>query len=421
MNSLTVKILAALVSVLMITTICTQVYYFLHDKHDTEEAILATVNEDIVFEGIVIRDETIITYNGSGVLDYKYADGSKVSVNSTVAEVFNSEEAIAVRNRIENIDEQIAQLEKAQNPGTTAYAEPEALLEGMDGYYTELLNCIDNKDFKGFEKAKSSLTFSSNLYGIITGTVTDYDNRINELGTLKNSLKSQASAPLDTIKAERTGYFVSYADGYEDILTTATAEKLTQQDIENVLSGNAKPPLNAVGKMFDGYSCKIVGIVKNDQRIVQDADVSLMLNSSKNVYQCTVEKITELEDDRVMVVLDCDRLDEALVESRTLSAKLMFDKYQGIKVPRSALRFQGDQKGVYVMLGKDISFKKVNVIYEGSDYILSENTSDEEYLLLYDQILLEVVSNKDVSDDSGPEEDEAGSEPESDTDSSGAV
>jgi hypothetical protein len=98
----------------------------------------------------------------------------------------------------------------------------------------------------------------------------------------------------------------------------------------------------------------------------------------------------------VVVVLSCDRLDEALVESRVQSAELIFDEYQGLKVPRSAIRFQGDQKGVYVILGKDVTFKKINVIYEGDDYVLSENTSNEDYLLLYDQILLEVVSDEDV-------------------------
>ena len=68
----------------------------------------------------------------------------------------------------------------------------------------------------------------------------------------------------------------------------------------------------------------------------------------------------------MVVVLSCDRLDEALVESRVQSAELIFDEYQGLKVPRSAIRFQGDQKGVYVILGKDVTFKKINVIYEGS-------------------------------------------------------
>ena len=56
-----------------------------------------------------------------------------------------------------------------------------------------------------------------------------------------------------------------------------------------------------------------------------------------------------------------------------------------------------DQKGVYVILGKDITFKKIDVIYEGDDFVLSKNTDDQEYLLLYDQILLENVKSEDVS------------------------
>ncbi|MBR1863477.1 MAG: hypothetical protein IJ806_05275 [Ruminococcus sp.] len=404
MNSLTVKILAALVSVLLVTTICTQVYTLLHDRHDTEEAVLATVNEDIMFDGVVVRDEKVVTYNGTGVLDFKYADGSKVSVNNTIAEVYSSEEAIQVRDRINAIDAEIELLEKSQNPGTTAYIEPETLLSSIQGSYSQMLNCIDERDYEKLASVKSALTYSTNVYNVITGKAVDYDAGISALKSERDSLKSRASAPKDVIKADKTGYFVSYADGYEDILTTDSISGLTEEKINSIIKGNVTPPANAIGKTFDSYSCKIVGVVKKDSRVSDDAKVDLMLNTSGDIYNCKVEKVQELGDgEKVMVVLSCDRLDEALVESRVLSAKLIFDKFQGIKVPRSALRFKGEQKGVYVMLGKDVSFKKVNVIYEGDDFVLSENTSDEDCLLLYDQILLEVVSNKDVQDLSGPD------------------
>ncbi|MDO4943585.1 MAG: HlyD family efflux transporter periplasmic adaptor subunit [Ruminococcus sp.] len=402
MNSLTVKILAALVSVLLITTICSQIYYVVHDKHDTEEAVLASVNEDITFKGVVIRNEKVVTYNGGGILDYEYADGSKLSVNSTIAEVYSSEEAIAAKDKIALIDEKIAELERAQNPGTTNYIESEALRSRIESKYNELLSSIYDKDYSELEDVKSELTLLMNIYNIVTNTETSYDGKISELKAEKKQLEEIAASPDDVIKADETGYFVSYADGYESMLSADNTDSLTDKDIEEVLKGDAEPPENAIGKMFDSYSCKIAGIVDYDSRISEGGSLSLMLNTSKNVYDVTVEsvKIFGDDEDKMLVVLDCDRLDKNLVESRTLSAKLIFDEYQGIRVPRSAIRFQGDQKGVYVILGKDISFKKINVIYEGSDYVLSENTSDEDCLLLYDQILLEVVSNKDVSDSS---------------------
>lgn len=409
MNSLTVKILAALVSLLMITTICTQVYYFLHDKHDTEEAVLATVNEDIVFDGIIVRDESVVTYNGSGVLDYKYADGSKVSMNSTVAEVFSSEKAIYARDRIAEIDAEIEQLEKAQDPATTNYAEPDALISGMKNGYNDLLESVENRELDRIPDIRSRIALNSNMYSIITGTEAGYSDAIDTLKAERNELMDLTSAPDDAIKADRTGYFVSYADGYEDQLKTSDVDKLTESDIREIIKGDKTPPANAVGKTFESYNCKIVGIVKADSRITDDADVSLKLNSSRTIYRCKVDSVKN-SGENMIIVLDCDRVDQTLVDSRALSAKLIFDEYQGIKVPRSALRFRGDEKGVYVILGKDISFKKINVIYEGDDFVLSENTSDEEYLLLYDQILLEVVSNKDVSVSSEAERDTVSSE-----------
>lgn len=407
MNSLTVKILAALVSILMITTICTQVYYFLHDKHDTEEAVLATVNEDILFDGIIVRDESIVTYNGLGVLDYKYADGSKVSLGSTIAEVFSSEDAIYARDKIAEIDAQIERLRMAQDPATTNYAEPDALISGVSGGYSDLLDALETRELDKIPAIKSQIVVNSNMYSVITGTEADFSAAINSLRVEKNRLKNIASAPTDTIKANKTGYFVSYADGYEDELKMSEVDKLTETDIKSIIKGEKKTPANAIGKTFDGYDCKIVGIVKSDSRIIDDAKVSLKLNSSRTVYDCVVESVKN-DGDKMIVVLSCDRVDETLVDSRVLSAKLIFDEYEGIKVPRKALRFQVNEdgvyeKGVYVILGKDISFKKINVIYEDEDFVLSENTSDEEYLLLYDQILLEVVSNKDVSGSSGAE------------------
>ena len=74
---------------------------------------------------------------------------------------------------------------------------------------------------------------------------------------------------------------------------------------------------------------------------------------------------------------------------RTAEVELIFSEETGIKVSRSAIRFVDGIKGVYVIEGELVEFKKLNVIYDGDDYVLSENTSDPEYLNLYDKILLE--------------------------------
>ena len=125
--------------------------------------------------------------------------------------------------------------------------------------------------------------------------------------------------------------------------------------------------------------------------------LKLAMSASKSTYDVQVDSVKNCDDGKILVVMNCDRLDEELASARIASSMIVFDEYTGIRVPRKAIRFNGDQKGVYVILGKDITFKKIDVIYEGDDFVLSRNTDEPDYLLLYDQILLENVKSEDVS------------------------
>lgn len=399
MKSLTGKLLVTLMTILMVTTIGTQVYYMLHDKHDIAEAVIAEIDENISFKGVVVRDEQVITYSGGGVLDYQYEDGSKVSVNSAVANVYDSQESIVAKSKIEEIDKQINNLKRAQNPGTTNFVKPEILKKSVDENYKNVLECYKKEDYDGLRQAKNDLQFSMNIYNIITGTEKSYSSKITELNKLRSSYMTDVKNPKSVIKAPKTGYFVANSDGYEGKLTTGKAASISQDSYHKILKGKVSPEENSIGKIFDSYKCKIVAEIDNDKRVAEGGTLQMQLNSSGKVYDVAVDAVNPCDDGKKsMVVLSCDRLDKYLVESRVVNAQLIFDEYKGIKVPRKAMRFRGSQKGVYVILGKDISFKKIDVIYEGDDYVLSKNTSDPSYLLMYDQILLEVVSDKDVSD-----------------------
>lgn len=400
-NNITAKVLMLLVTALLLTTIGSQIYRYINDRHDTQEAVLCNINEDISFQGIIVRDEKQITYSGDDVISYMYPDGSKVTKGAAVAKVFDSQEAASVERRVERIDEQIEMLQRAQNPGTTDYVQPESISRKIDDHYKQLISYANDGEFANFENIKSDMSLVMNIYNIISGISTDYNSKIAELQQQSLQLKAQASNVKDTITASETGYFVSYCDGYENVLDTENVYSLKQSEIEDIVSGKSDSehsvPSNAVGKIFEEYGCLIVGIIDTDSRVAEDAVLSLALDSSVSLYDVTVVSVRPAETSgKSIVVLSCDNLDEALVSQRVQSMQLIFDEYQGLKVPRSAIRFQGEQKGVYVILGQDITFKKIDVIYEGGDFVLSRNTSDEEFLLLYDQILLEVVSEQDV-------------------------
>ena len=397
MNSLTVKILAALVAVLMVTVIGSQIYYVINEKHDTEEAVISTINENISFDGVIVRNETVISYTGSGVVDYMFPDGSKVKADDVVAQVYNTEDQIAAKNKAALLQGEIVKLGKAQNHGTTNFVQPEVIKNKIDSEYKLMVNSIAKGDYSSLKEQKSDLLMTMNIYDVVTKSESDYNTRIAQLTSEKDKLTSAAASAAGTIKATKTGYFVSSADGYESQLSMDKIDSITADQIEQIVKATPQKPDKVVGKIFDGYSCKIVGVINNDKRIVEGVDLKLAVSASKNPYDVHVDSVKQCGDDKILVVMSCNTLDEELASTRVASSLIVFDEYTGIRVPRKAIRFKGDQKGVYVILGKDITFKRIDVIYEGDDFVLSKNTDDQDYLLLFDQILLENVESEDVS------------------------
>ena len=400
MKSLTTKILAGVLCVLLFAVVGSQLYYRINDKHKTEEAVLCEINDNLSFKGVIVRDEKVIKNDTEGVLDYRYTDGSKISVGSTIANVYKSQDDIAAQNQIEKLKNSISMLERAQNPGTINYVQPDTLKTKIDNEYNDMLTNSLKKDYASLSKTKNDLSVVLNIYNIITGSVKNYSDQIKSMKSEVSKL-NKSTKPIKQIKSSDTGYFVSYADGYESKLKTNNINKLTEKDITDIINSKPQYQDNVVGKMFSNYSCKIVGIINNDKRISEGSSLNLMLSSSKSKYNVTVDSIKPAKDNnKSIVVFSCDRLDESLVDSRVQSAKIVFDEYEGLKIPRKAIRFKNKDKGVYVLLGNDITFKKIDVIYENEDddFVISKNTSNEGYVLLYDQILMEVISESDVSD-----------------------
>jgi hypothetical protein len=106
--------------------------------------------------------------------------------------------------------------------------------------------------------------------------------------------------------------------------------------------------------------------------------------------------VKDCGDGNSIYVFECDRLTSAVVQGRTAQFKLVINSYGGLRVSRGALRYDDDdERGVYVVRGTELVFKKINVIYWGEDYVICSQESGDDYLKLYDRI---VTEGKDLYD-----------------------
>ena len=253
------------------------------------------------------------------------------------------------------------------------------------------------------------------IYQIVINEETDFNSEIDNINSKISELEKSLREPLGTVTAENAGYFIGHTDGFESKLSPDTIDSITAKEIKDIVAESRKENNgNAIGKIVDGYEWKMVGIVDpkvTDFRV--GSSVMVKFSSTPDTVTAVIDNLSETDDpNESIIVLSCDELTYNLVQRRAERVEIILNDYKGIKVPRSAIRFdKNNEKGVYILLGQRIAFKKINPIYECDEYILSQITSDSSYVSVYDDIIVEgeissdlYVEETSVSDDASEDE-----------------
>jgi len=407
-SSMLVKILRNTVIVLFLVIFVSVIYNQKNRDSDTESALISEATAVAEFRGVFIRDEAPITYSGRGILSYSVPDGGKLGSDGIIAVAYPDDSQIKRNREQAALEKELDILLKIQNPGTRESAQPSELSANISEDYREFLFCRDRMDLPGVKSVKDELIVEMSTYQIITNEVTDFSQQVIDIQTRLDQLKREASKPIETVSSKSSGYFVSYCDGYEDKLTVSSLDTLTADQIEQVTDTRLDDP-KVVGKLISGYNWYLAGVVDNSHQEYKVGDyVRIRPESSSESFTAEVKDIRGEEDQkRAVLILACREFSSELVQHRCENIELIRGNYRGLKVPREAIRFVNEEvteegssvtkdvtyKGVYVLNGEKIEFKKIDVIYEGSDYVLSslEHIGDESYLALYDDIMIEGV------------------------------
>ncbi|MBR3667588.1 MAG: hypothetical protein IKN66_10595 [Ruminococcus sp.] len=411
-GSFLVKTLRNVVLVLLLIVFVSIVYNFRNKESDTVTALTASAVDSKEYKGLFIRDEEIVLYSGNGVLSYNVSDGGKVGSDTIIAEAYPDDEQLSIKREKAKLEKDLNILKKIQNPGTLESAQPASLSESIDTSYRSLIYYRDMGDYDELETVKDDLLVQLSTYQIITNEVQDFSQKISDIQSEITKLDARSVVSKEQIQAPRSAYFASYCDGYEDKLTTASLDQITSSVIEEAEDRKSTAP-NVVGKLIDGYGWYLALVADNSRKEYAVGDqVKLRFDSAAESYPAQITDIRDEKADKSVIIIFCEKFNYELVQHRTERVELIKGEATGLKVPREAIRFkdvtetvtdeQGNEqtktstcKGVYIREGEQVLFKKIKVIYEGSDYVLSESNNDPDYLALYDDIMIEEVDKDD--------------------------
>ena len=363
----------------------------------TEDVGLFTTKHTIAFTGIIVRNETILYSDipQGNVLSYSVQNGDRINKNTEIARIYNSSEQIYYRYKISQLEQELITLQESQNRGTTEYVQPEFISDRVSERYKSQLMSIKNGDLDSVYENRLDLLKLMCIYNISVNAEENYTERINSIANDIEVLKSKLLDPISVISASGSGYFTSLVDGYETQLNSENADKITAETINQIISNlksGSKPLDNVIGKTFDDYKWKMIGIIDTADRFFVNTDQKLYFYSLDKLYSVHVDSITPTGNgNEAVVVISCDEMDGNIASVRMDNVELLFGEYTGIRVPRSAIRFIDGKRVVYIMEGENIIHKELDVIYEGDEYVLSAVTDNEAFVNLYDRVILEPI------------------------------
>jgi len=199
MDSAWTSIIVFVLSVFVLIFFVGQAFFAGGEKVTTETAFTYSMTEDIPFEGVFLRDETVIHNSGTGVVDYEHSDGSKVGKSSVIARRYRSEADIERRSEIEKINEQIAVLTDAQRLAGTDNNQLETISSQINERHSLILESLIDGDYSSAHAQENAMLGVLSKREISRGDIASYESKISSLRSRASQLEAMLSGDVQDI------------------------------------------------------------------------------------------------------------------------------------------------------------------------------------------------------------------------------
>lgn len=347
-----------------------------------------TDNSYVSLKGYIIRDEHVIDIGESSIADFFVGDGERVAVGTEFAKVFkvsgmNSEDIKSKRTELEGLARRIDMLE-ASVSGSVRVADIKHIIKNTEDEYLSFINSVFHSDYVNADYSGDRVLGGINDYLVATGRLEKANSIISSLKAEKNALiASLGSATEQILSSDNSCYIYRTVDGYENVFNYDEILNMTYSEFVNSVSFGE--PINSLGvigkKVYNPkwYAVTIADVntcysfVEGQSYLVNFTDKSDM---SLNM---TVERICVSEDEREggFIVFSCNRCPDGFDFSRTANMKVSVNSYTGYRVPQEAVVYLGSERGVYILCGNIVEFRRITVIGQGEGYYIVETYKND--------------------------------------------
>lgn len=373
----------------------------------TEHTSLATVEQKLDATGYILRHETVLETNISGVAYYIAEDGEKVAKNSVVASIYESENLADTQAQILEAERKIKVLENSAVDKNNTSIDISKIDQQISEKLIALKANAVNGNFQLSAQSGDELLTILNKRQLISKKTDGFDAQIARLENEKSNLAHSLTGLKSTVTTSVGGYFSTAVDGYENIFTVERLDELSVDSFYEMIGAAPNESLknSNAGKIITDFWWYILCPI--DKSLCTELEPGetyelIFPHSSEQRITFTLEaKASQTDRDTAVLVFKTLAEPENFDFTRSQEIQIIKRSYTGLKIPKSSLRILDGREGVYVLKGTEVIFKRVERIFESEGYYLIDTVAPElkdqseteiieeeyDYLALYDAVI----------------------------------
>lgn len=373
------------IAIVFVYTVYHLANLFFSEEIKTIISGVTTESDYVSGTGYVFRDETILSSETAGAVDYFVKDGEKISANQEIANLYavsSEKEGALAKRMLFLIDKQIEILEKSTISGADAVDLSSLRDEASDNYF-KILELLADRDTSELNVQVENMMTTTNKMSVLA----DGNSTVSaSLAVLKSQREKYLTGAHVSLTASRSGYFYYTPDGFETRFNTAVLKDLTADGFYSLVhyyeTANLRISDTVYGKLADtaNWNFAIPISQKRAERFKLDKEYKLTFkeNNDTTLVMTLSDTIDASSRGETILVFECNRLPDNFSLDRCQNAQIELSSVEGIYVPFSAMARVDGLRGVYVLRGGVVYFRKVDIIYTGVDYcIVAENGEGE--------------------------------------------
>ncbi len=381
----TAKLITFLFSLAVLAYFGVQAWRYFTRPEMTTPVYTYRAEHTLSLGGMVVRDEEVVEC-GDTLVELTRAEGERVAKGKPLATVYQSEQALSAARELAALRAQREQLEYARSAARDA--ETALRLDGeIESDIVSLRAALTSDNYSALEASASALKTTVLRREFAYRGSSDLGGRIEALDAQITAVSGTVGGASRIIRAPFAGTYSAVSDGYETVLTPGRLKVLTPAEFDSLTPNGAT---STVGKLVRGDCWYYAAVIdENDaKRIEIGKTYELALSGLDSALPVKVDSIGRAQGGRCLLVLTSERYLSAVTTLRAQNAELILQSYEGLRIPKNALRIGEDGRtGVYCRIGLQSYFKPVELVYQGEDYCLVRpgeiNAVRESDLVLY--------------------------------------